>query len=248
MRSHDGEGPKTFAVAARGYKRDEVDEYVARLHEWLLDSEARAENAVQAATAAVGERVTDILRAAFVAGEQTRKDAEHGAAACRTEGEARAAEIVRAAERDAAEVVRSAEGAATDLRGRAEAMVREAEQEKAAAIKNAQAEAERAVDGARREVAALQVSIDELTARKATVVAEVAKLQRYLAGAEDQGPADASRAPAEEARPGANVAGGRHAPVSPMTAAPDGPTASGGVRGPGKESVFAHEDRPAASA
>lgn len=248
MRSHEAEAPKTFPVVARGYKRDEVDEYVARLHEWLLDSEARAENAVQAATAAVGERVTDILRAAFVAGEQTRKDAEQGAAACRAEGEGRAAELVRAAEHDAAEVVRTAESAATDMRGRAEAMVREAEEERAAAIRNAQAEAERAVDGARREMAALQVSIDELTARKATVVAEVAKLQRYLAGAEDDRPAVPSKATAEKTPPGGTVAGAHKATVSPMTAAPDGPSASGGTHVPGTESVVTNGDRSAASA
>ena len=56
MRSHEGEGPKQFKVGFRGYRREPVDEYVERLHQWLVDSEARAEHAVEAATAAVGER------------------------------------------------------------------------------------------------------------------------------------------------------------------------------------------------
>src|SRR5579864_7620926 len=80
MPKQDTEGPKKFDVVFRGYARDPVDEYVARLHEWLLDSEARADNAVQAAAAAVGERVNDILRAALEAGEQARQSADKEAA------------------------------------------------------------------------------------------------------------------------------------------------------------------------
>src|SRR6202163_1943532 len=76
MRSHEGEGPKQFEVAFRGYKRAPVDEYVARLHGWLLDSEARAEHAVAAATTAVGERAAEILRAALEVGEEARAEAE----------------------------------------------------------------------------------------------------------------------------------------------------------------------------
>ena len=76
MRSHEGEGPKQFDVGFRGYKREPVDEYVERLHGWLLDSEARATHAVEAATAAVGERASEILRAALEVGEQARSEAE----------------------------------------------------------------------------------------------------------------------------------------------------------------------------
>ena len=71
MRSHEGEGPKQFKVGFRGYRREPVDEYVERLHGWLVDSEARAENAVEAATVAVGERASEILRAAL--GSATRR-------------------------------------------------------------------------------------------------------------------------------------------------------------------------------
>jgi hypothetical protein len=76
MRSHEGEGPKQFEVGFRGYRRQPVDEYVERLHGWLLDSEARAENAVEAATVAVGERASDILRAALAVAEEARVEAE----------------------------------------------------------------------------------------------------------------------------------------------------------------------------
>ena len=63
MGSHEGEGPKQFKVGFRGYRREPVDEYVERLHQWLVDSEARAEHAVEAATTAVGDRAAEILRA-----------------------------------------------------------------------------------------------------------------------------------------------------------------------------------------
>jgi len=76
MRSHEGEGPKQFKVGFRGYRREPVDEYVERLHQWLVDSEARAEQAVEVATVAVGERASEILRAAMAVGTQANQEAE----------------------------------------------------------------------------------------------------------------------------------------------------------------------------
>jgi chromosome segregation ATPase len=138
MRSHDGEGPKQFKIGFRGYQREPVDEYVERLHQWLLDSEARAENAVEAATVAVGQRASDILRAALLAGEKADE---------------------------------------------------EAEAVKAAAVKNAQAEADRMMEDAHRQIEELQQSIDTLAVRRANVVSELGRLQKYLAAAAPDGPA-----------------------------------------------------------
>ena len=76
MGSYEGEGPKQFKVGFRGYQREPVDEYVERLHQWLLDSEARAENAVEAATIAVGERAAEILRAALAPATRREQEAE----------------------------------------------------------------------------------------------------------------------------------------------------------------------------
>jgi hypothetical protein len=230
MRSHEAEGPQHFDVAFRGYRRGPVDQYVARLHEWLIDSEARAENAVQAATAAVGERVTQVLRAALEAGDETRKVAVADAATTVSDAETRAAEVIRNAERNAAQ-----------LRKRAEAIVREAEAEKATAIKNAKLEADKAMEDARREIAGLQRTIDELEARKANAVDDLGRLQRYLAGTPDVSPLDAV---ADSAEPGpgpttppmtAGTAGG-------MTAAPDVP---GGPEVK-KDAVFTNGGRPSA--
>jgi len=138
MRSHEGEGLKQFKIGFRGYRREPVDEYVERLHQWLLDSEARAERAVEAATAAVGERASEILRAALSVGD-------------------------KAAE--------------------------EAEAVKAEAIENAQAEADRMMEDAHRQIEALQQSIDNLAVRRANVVSELGRLQKYLAAAAPDGSA-----------------------------------------------------------
>jgi hypothetical protein len=132
MGSYEGEGPKKFTVGFRGYKREPVDQYVERLHQWLLDSEARAENAVEAATIAVGERASEILRAALGAGDKARQ---------------------------------------------------EADSVKAAAIENAKAEAEAVMKDAHRQIDALQQTIDSLALRKANVLSELGRLQKYLAAA-----------------------------------------------------------------
>ena len=135
MGSYEGEGPKQFDVGLRGYKREPVDEYVERLHGWLLDSEARAEHAVEAATAAVGNRAAEILRAALEVGEQARSEAE----------------AVKAA------------------------------------VENAKAEADRMMGDAHRQIDALQQSIDTLAVRRANVVSELGRLQKYLAAAAPDG-------------------------------------------------------------
>jgi hypothetical protein len=136
MRSHEGEGSKQFEVGFRGYRREPVDEYVERLHQWLLDSEARADNAVEAATEAVGERAAEILRAALAVGEQAKQ---------------------------------------------------EAEAVKAAAVENANAEAEAMMEDAHRQIDALQQTIDSLAVRKANVLSELGRLQKYLAAASPDG-------------------------------------------------------------
>jgi hypothetical protein len=173
MRSHEGEGPKQFKVAFRGYERATVDEYVERLHQWLLDSEARAEHAVEAATAAVGERAAEILRASLTVSEQAEE---------------------------------------------------EAEAVKAAAVENAQAEADRMMGDAHRQIDALQQSIDTLAVRRANVVSELGRLQKYLAAAAPEG---AARDTAIDTGDDED----EDEPNEPMSAAPDvTPTSKNGDR------------------
>jgi chromosome segregation ATPase len=172
MRNHETEGPRKFDVVFRGYARGPVDEYVTRLHEWLVDCEARAENAMQNATAVVGDRVSEILQTAFDAAEQARQSTEKEAAKALEQAEQRAAEVLRFAERRA-----------DQLRERADATLKEAEKTKEEAIANARAEAERSLDEARHQQDAIRQSIKELADRKANALRELTRLQTYLAGA-----------------------------------------------------------------
>ena len=167
MRSHEGEGPnpKQFDVGFRGYRREPVDEYVERLHGWLVDSEARAEHAVEAAIIAVGERASEILRAAIAVGEQARL---------------------------------------------------EAEAVKAAAVANAQAEADHMMEEARRQIDALQQTIDNLAVRKASVLSELGRLQQYLAAAAPDGDTRDS-----EPDDGEDADDVDEAPMSAISAEPD---------------------------
>ncbi len=107
MRSHEGEGPKQFEVGFRGYRREPVDEYVERLHGWLVDSEARAEDAVEAATVAVGERASDILRAALAVGEKARAEADAVKAEAIENAQAEADRMMRDAHRQIEELQQS---------------------------------------------------------------------------------------------------------------------------------------------
>jgi chromosome segregation ATPase len=177
MRTDEIEGPKQFDVAFRGYARGPVDEYVARLHEWAVDCEARAEDALKSATKAVGDRVGDILRTAFEAGEQARLTSEKDAAKLLEEAEKRATEVLRFAERRAEQVGEQAD-----------ATLKEAEKAKAAAIEAAQAEAERSLEEARHRYDAMEQSINELGERKANALKELARLQKYLAGVPEVAP------------------------------------------------------------
>ncbi|HVA03044.1 MAG TPA: hypothetical protein VMU64_04785 [Acidimicrobiales bacterium] len=165
MRSHEGEGPKQFKVGFRGYRRDTVDEYVERLHQWLLDSEARAEHAVETATAEVGDKAAEILRAALSVSEKANQ---------------------------------------------------EADAVKAAAVENAQAEADRMMQDAHHQIEALQESIDNLALRRANVLSELGRLQKYLAAAAPDGAARAAQ-PVEVDDEIAEVA----EVAEPMSAAPD---------------------------
>jgi len=181
MRSHDQEGPKKFDVVFRGYARGPVDEYVARLHEWLVDCEARAENAMQNAAAGVGDRVSEILKAAFEVGEEARQTSEKDAV-----------KLLEQAEQRAAEVLHFAERRAEQLRERAEATLAEAEKVKTDAVETAQAEAERTLEEAHQRYDALEDSIKELSDRKAKALGELSRLQDYLAGVPEVRPVDAA--------------------------------------------------------
>ncbi len=73
MDSGDTELPQ-FATVMRGYDRGQVDDYVARLNDFLADAEARAQRAERtiADITRRNERLTDELRQAIERSQQTR--------------------------------------------------------------------------------------------------------------------------------------------------------------------------------
>ncbi|HLI74669.1 MAG TPA: hypothetical protein VKU86_12390 [Acidimicrobiales bacterium] len=229
MRRQGTDGP-TFDVVFKGYERTSVDEYMTRLHEWLLDSEERADQAAQAAAdatrevdelrrrladleqrslsspeaaGAVGERVAHILRAALETGEAAQHHAQEEAAKLLQQAEQRSTDVLRAAERRAAQLRDAAERELTTAREKSQAMLDDAEAVVAAASEEARNEAGQLLEDARHEYQALQQNITDLNAFKDNTLAELNRLQQYLASVAvgPSAPADsAGSAPADETK------------------------------------------------
>ncbi|HVW79913.1 MAG TPA: DivIVA domain-containing protein [Mycobacteriales bacterium] len=141
-----------FAPAMRGYDRGQVDDYVARLRDFLADAEERAQRAEANAADLIArnERVTEELRQAIDRRSERRSGNSYEGL-----GE-RVSEILRLATEEADAVREQA-------RAEAEAMVAEA---------NRHREAERG--SCERELA-------EMTARRDAVLAELQRVQEALA-------------------------------------------------------------------
>jgi len=154
------EGQPEFAAAMRGYDRQQVDEYVARLHTFIAEAEERAraaESQLEFGThPTVGPRVTQIFDLAIAESEDLRARVRAEADELLADAQRRADELVAAAERDA-----------EDIRVQARAQGEEA---------RAELEAE-------RELAHRQV--DALEARKGHLVDELRRLQGALGSAAD---------------------------------------------------------------
>jgi len=112
-----------FAPAVRGYGRDQVDEYVAHLLEYLDEAEHRARRAEAALTAQppaptsadVGEHIARVLRSAEDSAAQLRADAERHAQTRRTEAERLLQRARQHAERQADQIVDGAQNEAAQL-------------------------------------------------------------------------------------------------------------------------------------
>ena len=170
------DGP-SFEVTFRGYERNSVDEYLAALHQMLLDSEGQVEDTWQAMVRALGDKAAAfILDASQQAGSHVLD-----------ESQASAAQLIEDAEQEASEVLRPAHEHAEKLRDEAEALLRDAEATKASALEEAQAEAERKLIDTRRQLEALQETITDLAASKADIMSDLVNLRQFLAGADTPG-------------------------------------------------------------
>jgi cell division septum initiation protein DivIVA len=213
------EGPE-FAIAMRGYDRAQVDDYLARLHEWLLESQARTARAEEEAAAAtgaaedlrqqlvvleersfsstpdsikaLGDRVGRILTTAFEAAEDMRTTAEHDSASLVADAKARAAQV----------------------------------------LDDAQVEADGLLEGASRQREAVEQQVAGLAEHRARAEEELGRLHQYLAGAlRSSAPDGASEpgSPADERTQLIDLTSGPAPPTEPRSteSSPvDGPVAS----------------------
>lgn len=224
-----------FAVVVRGYDRAQVDDYLARLHEWLTDSETRRSAAEEARNAARRELSEVRARLAMI---------EERSGAATPESMAAFGERL-------GQILQEAITAADELRSRAKAEAESqraalAEERKAMQARN-RAEADRLIEQARRKEEEINAHIADLGAKRAGALGELSRLQQHLAdllsgpeplpvtrggpagtsgGAEDEGPGRA--APQQRREVGAPAtsptlvqpaqpSGGAQRPASPGT-------------------------------
>src|SRR3712207_1445244 len=100
----------SFSVARRGYDREEVDRFLAKLADWLETGAGGEErtDAVQQELKKVGERTGAILAQAEDTARQIRAEAENEVAEARSVAQADAAQAVESAQEDAERIIEDA--------------------------------------------------------------------------------------------------------------------------------------------
>ena len=190
---HDGAVPDTtalsmaalsqdmpeFATVMRGYDRGQVEDYVARLHDFLHDAEQRAVTAMRR-QAQSEHRIARL--------EQELGQARQAPGVPEQLGQ-RLTEILRLAGEEAADVRASARAQADELvqgaRTKAQAQLEEAGRRAEQQLQQAREHAERLVAEARQESEAVRVhhekSLADLTRRRDEVAAELERVREILA-------------------------------------------------------------------
>ena len=148
--------PPEFALAMRGYDRQQVDEYVSRLQTLVAEAEERARAAEAGGPATVGPRVTQIFDLALAESEEVRTRAQAQADALLADARTRAEELVTAAERDAEAITAQA-----------------------------RAQGEEALVEVQTERGMVRKQVDALEARKGHLIDELRRLQAALGSAAD---------------------------------------------------------------
>ena len=179
----------TFPAARRGYDKQEVEKFLARLADWLetgAGDEARSDT-VKRELERVGERTGAILAQAEESAQQIRSEAESLAREALDEGNAQAdqtrseadayAEQTRSgADAYAKETRKTADTDAADVRAAAEAEARET-------IADAQAQARRIVEEGTRRREDIEAVITDLVRRRDEVLEDTEELSGKLTAA-----------------------------------------------------------------
>jgi len=202
----------SFTLARRGYDRNEVDGYLAKLADWLEGggSDMRAAT-VREELERVGRRTAKILKAAEEAAEGIRADIESEARELTEDARIEAEAARRSAHDHAKRTREEAEGRARELRDDADDYVervrreadeyasklrRDAEAEADENLRAAEAEAIRMVEEGAKRRREMERVIADLQARREAVVKGLEKLSSQLAGtateAKERAPAGAA--------------------------------------------------------
>jgi DivIVA domain-containing protein len=174
----------TFSDARRGYDRQEVDTYLARLADWLEGGggdQARSE-IVKRELERVGQKTAAILT-----------EAQDAAQSIRSEAENEATERLEAARREVESARADADHYARETRD-------EADKQAAAKIKEAGDEAARMIEDGQRRKREIEKLISDLEARRDAVLSGLEQLSSEIAGTATQHKSDGSEAGGE--RPG----------------------------------------------
>ena len=150
----------TFATARRGYKKQDVDQFLARLTDWLEDNSGQeASVATKQALQEVGQRTSSILVAAqesaeeiLEAAQKERKQADEYASDVREKADRQAEATGKSSEADAQRTRSEADRDAEETLSKARAAVRKVEE-----------------DGETRK-AEIKVEIDKLDQRRVEIL------------------------------------------------------------------------------
>jgi len=186
----------TFATARRGYKKQDVDQFLARLTDWLEENSGQeASVASKQALQEVGQRTSGILVAAQNSAEEILEAAQKE----RQEADAYANDVREKADRQAEATRKSSEADAQKNRSEAE---RDAEEQ----ISRARAAVRKIEEEGEAKKAELGVELEDLKQRRVEILRRVEELATQLTGTANEhrqpgqpnGPApEAAGAPAD---------------------------------------------------
>jgi DivIVA domain-containing protein len=179
----------TFPASRRGYDKQEVEKFLARLADWLetgAGDEARSDT-VKRELERVGERTGAILAQAEESAQQIRSEAESLAREALDEGNAQADQTRSEADAYAKQTRSEADSYAKETRKTADtdaADVRaEAEAESRETIADAQAQARRIVEEGTRRREDIEAVITDLVRRRDEVLEDTEELSGKLTAA-----------------------------------------------------------------
>jgi DivIVA domain-containing protein len=179
----------TFPSARRGYDKQEVEKFLARLADWLetgAGDESRSDT-VKRELERVGQRTGAILAQAEESAQQVRAEAEEEARGTVNTANMEAQETRGEADRYAAETRSSSDAYARETRATAEqdasAARAKAEQDARETIETAQAQARRIVEEGSQRREDIEAVIADLVRRRDDVLSDTEELTTKLTGA-----------------------------------------------------------------